>query len=83
MVSIRETFGTLSERVTFTPTKGNDYLEKININSVNENKTFWRRVKPFFTDKNKKNGKIILVEDNEIVTDNIKNTEIVKLLQII
>ena len=53
-----------------------NYLEKLNINSVNDNKTFWRTVKPFFTDKNKKNGKIILVEDNEIVTDNIKNAEI-------
>ena len=44
-----------------------DYLEMLNINSVNDNTRFWRTVKPFFTDKNN----IILVEDNEIVTDKI------------
>ena len=31
-----------------------DYFLKLNINSVNDNKTLWRTVKPFFTDKNKR-----------------------------
>ena len=38
--------------------------------------TFWRTVKPFFTDKNKRTEKIILVENNEILTDNKMNAEI-------
>ena len=52
------------------------YFEKLNINSVNDNKSFWRTVKPFFTDNNKKSEKIILVENSEIVTDNKINAEI-------
>ena len=31
-----------------------DYLEKLNNNSINGNKTFWRTVKPFVTDQNKR-----------------------------
>ena len=53
-----------------------EYFERLKINSVNDNKIFWKTVKPFFTDKNKKNGKIVLVEDNRIITDNVKNAEI-------
>ena len=52
-----------------------EYFERLKINSVNDNKIFWQTVKPFFTDKNKKNGKIVLVEDNRIITDNVKNAE--------
>ena len=53
-----------------------EYFEKLNTTSVSDNKTFWKTVKPFLTDKNKKNGKIILVENNEIISDNKKNAEI-------
>ena len=53
-----------------------EYFENLDINFVNENKTFWRTVKPYFSNKNLKNSKIILVENNEIITDNRKNAEI-------
>ena len=53
-----------------------EYFERLKINSVNDNKIFWKTVNPFFTDKNKKNGKIVLVEDNRMITDNVKNAEI-------
>ena len=38
------------------------YFEKLNINSVNDNKSFWRTVKPFFTDNNKKAEKLFLLK---------------------
>ena len=65
-----------NECVNLTKKVKRNYFENLNINSVNDNKTFWKTVKPFFTDKNKKNGKIILVENNEIIIDNKKNAEI-------
>ncbi len=53
-----------------------DYFSNLNISSVNDNKTFWKTVKPNFSDKNCKSAKIILVENNEIITDNRRNAEI-------
>ena len=53
-----------------------EYFENLNINFVNENKTFWTTVKPYFSNKNMKNSKFFLVENNEIITDNKKNAEI-------
>ena len=52
-----------------------EYFERLKINSANDNKIFWKTVKPFYTDKNKKNGKIVLAEDNRIITDNVKNIQ--------
>ena len=53
-----------------------EYFERLNIKTVCDDKRFWRTVKPYFTDKQKKSDKIILVEGNEIITDSIKNAEI-------
>ena len=53
-----------------------DYFRNLNIGSVNDNKTFWKTVKPNFSEKNSKNAKIILVENDEIITDNKRNAEI-------
>ena len=53
-----------------------EYFENLNINFVNENKTFWTTVKHYFSNKNMKHSKIVLVENNEIISDNKKNAEI-------
>ena len=51
-----------------------EYFQNLNIKSINDNKTFWKTVKPFFSDKgNKDQRKIILDENNEIIRDDIKN----------
>ena len=65
-----------NECVKLTKKVKREYFENLNINSVNDNKSFWKTIKPFFTDKNKKNGKIILVENNDIITDDKKNAEV-------
>ena len=62
--------------VSLTKKVKREYFANLNINSVNDNKTFWRTVKPFFTDKSKKSSKIILVENNEIIMDNKHNAEV-------
>ena len=53
-----------------------EYFEKLNVKTINDNKKFWRTVKPFFTDKQKKSDKIILVENNDIITDNARNANV-------
>ena len=65
-----------NECVKLTKKVKREYFEKLNINSVSDNKKFWSTIKPFFSDKNKKSGKIILVENNEIIKDNKMNAEI-------
>ena len=46
------------------------------MNLFSDNKKFWITIKHFFSDKNKKSGKIILVENNEVILDNQMNAEI-------
>ena len=53
-----------------------EYFENLNINSVKDNKTFWKTIKPNFTNKSNKSAKIILVENDEIISDNKKIAEI-------
>ena len=47
-----------NECVKLTKKVKREYFDNININSVNDNKTFWKTVKPFITDKNKKMEKL-------------------------
>ena len=45
-----------------------EYFQNLKITSINDNKTFWKTVKPFFSDKgNKDQKKIILMENGEII----------------
>ena len=53
-----------------------EYFRNLDIRSVNDNKKFWKIVKPNFSEKNSKSSKIILVENDEIITDNKRSTEI-------
>ena len=65
-----------NECVNLTKKVKREYFANLNIKSINDNKTFWRTIKPFFTDKNKKSGKIVLVENNEIIMDNKYNADV-------
>ena len=47
------------------------YYNNLDIKLVVDNKTFWKTVKPLFSEKHFSNNKITLVEDDEIIsTDN-------------
>ena len=47
------------------------------IKHINDNKAFWKTVKPFLSSKgNIENKKIILVENEEIIRDGKKNADI-------
>ena len=41
----------------------------MNIKQVSDNKLFWKSVKPFFNDQGSNSSKIMLVEENNIISD--------------
>ena len=45
------------------------YYNSLNIKEVTDNKKFWKTVKPFFTDKSKGGDNIILVENENIISE--------------
>ena len=53
-----------------------DYYSKLDINLVTDNRKFWKTVKPVLSDKCQSNNKIVLVEDDEIISDDIEVAEI-------
>ena len=46
-----------------------DYYSNLKISDIADNKSFWKSVKPSFTDKVNTNEQITLVEKGEIITD--------------
>ena len=48
------------------------YFNNINVKKVSDNKTFWKSVKLFFSNKGFNSGNILLVEGNEIANDDRK-----------
>ena len=52
-----------------------DYYNKLNHKKVSDNKTFWKTVKPFFVDKGVNHDRILLVEENETISNNYEISE--------
>ena len=53
-----------------------EFYNNLNVKYINENKLFWKTVKPSFTNKTLKDERITLVENNEFVSDECKLVEI-------
>ena len=65
-----------NECVKLTKKVKREYFENLDIKKVNDNKNFWKVVKPLFTNSNKTNMKITLVENDQIILDDKKTVEI-------
>ena len=52
-----------------------DYYNNLNEKDVNDNKIFWKTVKPFLLDKIVLKEQIFLVEDDEIIPEDSKTAE--------
>ena len=52
------------------------YYQSINIKMLSHSRNFWKNIKPFFSEKQKQLSKPILVEKNEIVSNDKDITEI-------
>ena len=53
-----------------------ELYNNLNVKYITENKLFWKTVKPSFTDKTLTDERIILVENNKVVSDESKLVEI-------
>ena len=49
--------------------KSKQYFKNINISGLTDNKSFWKSVKPYFSDKGSNSNKITLVENDSIITN--------------
>ena len=49
-----------------------NFYNNLNPTSISDNKTFWRNVKPMFSEKKSSNTNINLVENHEVISDNNK-----------
>ena len=58
----------------FSKKSKEEYFDNIDLRNVTDNKKFWKTVKPLFTDKGM-NRKIILVEDDEIISESEQISE--------
>ena len=65
-----------NECVKLTKKVKREYFQNLNIGSIIDSKKFWKTVKPHFSNKDKQHAKIILVEKDEIISDNNKVAEI-------
>ena len=52
------------------------HFEKLSIKEIGDNKTFWKTVRPYFSDKDNKSSKITLVENNIIIADEKRVAEL-------
>ncbi len=52
------------------------YYENLDQKSLLDNKTFWKVTKPLFSEKSKSNKKIVLLENDNIISDEPKVAEI-------
>ena len=62
-----------NECVKFTKKVKREYFENLDIKKLNDNRMFWKVVKPLFSNSNKSNMKITLVEKDEVIFDDKKN----------
>ena len=53
-----------------------DYFGNLNEKDINENKTFWKTIKPFLSDKVKLTNKVTLIDNEEIIMDNFNTTKV-------
>ena len=51
----------------------------MNVKDILNNKQFWRAIKPLFSNKTKSNGKITLVEDERVTTQDEQNAELLNI----
>ena len=49
-----------------------EYFANLNEKNITDNRKFWQTVKPFLSDKNKSREKIILIKNEEIISDDVE-----------
>lgn len=52
------------------------FYNNLDMKLITDNRKFWTQVKPFFSDKTPSNNSIMLIENNDIISDNKKCAEV-------
>ena len=52
------------------------YYSNLRSDNICDNKKFWKTVKPFFSEINITNNKIVLIENDEIITNDVQTAKI-------
>ena len=55
--------------VNFLRKTKKEYFENINVKDINDNKKFWETIKPFFSNKGLNTNKLMLIEDNNLISE--------------
>ena len=53
-----------------------DYFRNLNEKNINDNKTFWKTIKPFLSDKVRLTNKMTLIDNEEIIMDDCNTAKI-------
>ena len=46
-----------------------EYFENINVKDINDNKKFWKTIKPFFSNKGLNTNKLMITEKNNLISE--------------
>ena len=46
-----------------------EYFENINVKDINDNKRFWKTIKPFFSNKGLNTNKLMIIEKNNLISE--------------
>ena len=57
-----------------------DYFENLNEKNINDNKTFWKTIKPFLLDKVTSTKKMILIGKEEIIVGDYNTAKVLNTL---
>ena len=46
-----------------------EYFQKLNVKDLSDNRKFWKTIKPFFSNKGLNSNKLMLKENNRLITE--------------
>ena len=46
-----------------------DFYKSVNVNTIDNDRKFWKAVKPMFSNENPMGEKIVLIKDDKIISD--------------
>ena len=49
--------------------KTKEHFENISVKDIKDNKKFWKTIKPFFSNKGLNTNKLMLIEDNNLISE--------------
>ena len=76
MITMKESFQNKGTTVSLLRKPKKLYYSNLDEKKVTDNKTFWKTLKPFLSDKIVSKEELTLIEDNEIVESDINTAQI-------